>query len=576
MFVVMAFAAKVELPLDSTYTFQPGGKITRFVNASPESLTVIKSDNQTLLIRARRAGPAQVYYWTDKQNVLQVQVINKPLVSQKTTNSGKNTGVWETYFKLDPANATPVNQKMLLTSLDYAVETEYGLGVNFFTRYRYNAVESGELGQVENLSLRLGQNGNYIALGDSTMRYTELTVPYLEMQGIQGHARLSSLLLDVFTGKRPGNYWGREVGENYITAKDQDVSVAGGRAVFLVNNNLNVGYSAASRKAADADNILGVSTEVHSGDVQFRKNNYTAVLESADSERDGAKGSAQKGSLSYNNKNYGWQIEYRDVAPQFSSVSDYFNYGGMQGWSLYGSARPVNNVSFSGSYENYLQRFDHDYLELRNEDYNVERLRLRLGLDRIVFFRPAVSYYQNFRADFRSTGWTGQLYDIEIIKRRLWFYYNASLWQYNFPAAEYSTDSSQIGFQYRQGWVSYRAEHVNDRLRYIAGGDSYGSAGWNLIATLGEFRLNDGLKLALSYWHQNRKNTLDTLDKNRNSLRAALGKSVGDIYWYLNGVYTRENSLFYEYEGDDYDRNGYFYHDKVTQTEISGGMVYKF
>jgi hypothetical protein len=83
------------------------------------------------------------------------------------------------------------------------------------------------------------------------------------------------------------------------------------------------------------------------------------------------------------------------------------------------------------------------------------------------------------------------------------------------------------------------------------------------------------VRLSVSYWYQNRRNTLDTLDKNRNSIRLALGQTIGALYWYLNGVAARENSLFYEYQ-DEYERDGYFYHNELVQSEISGGLVYWF
>jgi hypothetical protein len=221
-----------------------------------------------------------------------------------------------------------------------------------------------------------------------------------------------------------------------------------------------------------------------------------------------------------------------------------------------------------------LQRFDQE--KLTNPDYDVERLRLRLGLDKVLFFRPAISYYSNYRDNFRSSGFNTQLYEIEILRRRLWASYNLSSWQYISPAAEYFTDRTEAGLNYRQGWFAYRATRVAERARYNFGGTSSGSSGWDLVASLGEFKLPHEIKISLSHWYQTRKNTLDTVDKNRNSLRLALGQSIGDLYWYLNGVVSRENSLFYEYEGEDYDREGYYYHDKLTQSELSGGLVYKF
>ncbi|GBR76998.1 hypothetical protein NO2_1460 [Candidatus Termititenax persephonae] len=579
LLVALSAAAKLELAVDSVATFRPGRAITRFVNLSPDKLMIAQTAPDTLTIRARRKiGAALVYYWTDqeatRQEVLTVRVLGRSAAAAPASAvSGKNKGNFQTYFKFDPANQTPVNKKMILSSLAYSADAGT-LGWDFYTRYRHNAVSDKEdRGQLETLTFNLHRGPNHLTVGDTYVKYSELLAPYLEMQGLTGQYSFGALRLDGFLGKRPGNYWGSAVGENYIAEKDKEVDLGGGRLVWLYNDNLDFAYAAASRRAAPEENILG-SYYVQSGAVNYRWDNYRSGLELASS---GGRRQAEaaRTELSYDTEKYGWQITYRDVAPGYRALADYFNYTGVQGWTFYGSARPVRSLSLSGSYEAYLQRFDREYTKLTNPDYDVERLRLRLGLDRVAFFRPVISYYANYRETYRANGFNAQVSEIEILRRRLWAYYDFSTWKYESLTAEYFNDRGTTGLKYRRGWFSYRVEKIDERTRYLLGGTSYGTTGWNLITGLGEFKLPSNFKVSLSHWYQARRNTLDTLDKNRNSLRLALGQSLGDLYWYLNGVCSREKSLFYEYE-DEYGRDGYFYHDKLTQSEVSGGLVYKF
>jgi hypothetical protein len=477
------------------------------------------------------------------------------------------------YFKFDPANNTPVNQRMFIHSLEYALLTDNGLKIDFLTRYKQNAVgdDKDDVGQVEKVAVRFTKNTNYLQVGDNTVRYAELAMPYLALQGLQGRYRIGSVYLDGFTGKRPGNYWGRSIVENYLQDKDRDVDVSGGRLSWYVNNALDVGYTFGGRQA-ESDNPLGTYS-VQSGDLTYRRGAYRFVTEFASSTEKKENASAYRGELNYDAENYGWNIAYRDITPEFRSLADYFNYGGMQGVSLYGRANPLGSLSLSGSYENYLQRFAKDYVT--NPEYSVERLRLRLGLNKIIFFRPSLLYHANYRDEYRSTGITAQLYEIEILRRLLWAYTDFSTWRYASPYAEYSVNSSLVGVMYRLGWFTWKTESLNEKSSFVFGGEEHGTSGWNVIANFGEFTLPAQVKMNLSYWYQHRENTLDTVDKNRNSVRLRLGQTIGDLYWYLNGIAARENSLFYEYDGA-YARSGYFYHDELVQSEISGGLVYRF
>jgi len=406
-----------------------------------------------------------------------------------------------------------------------------------------------------------------LSLGDMTLRYSELTMPYLQMQGVSARIRSGSLWVEGFTGKRPGNFWGKMVGENYFIDRDQGVDVSGARLHWLVNDEWDIGVTALGR-SAPKENVLG-SYSVQAGEFNYRKDRYHFVSELASSSRADRQAGAYRGELNYDAEKLGWQVAYRDVAPDYNSLSDYFSYTGMQGWSLYGRAVPFRAMSLSSSYENYRQRFSGT---VTNPDHSVERLRVRMGLDRIIFFRPSVTYFSNYRDGFRSSGMNLNIHEIELLQRRLWAYYNFSTWKYSTPDVDYLNDRSLIGLTYRQGLLSLRTERVDEQFRYVSGGEPYGIAGWNVITTLGDFRWRSGVRMSMSYWYQNRKNTLNTLDQNRNSFRVSLGQGIGDLYWYLNGVVSMENSLLYEYQA----RNGYFYHNEITQSEISGGLVYRF
>lgn len=567
------WAARLEITAGQTKIYTAKDTIQRIINADPELVTVTQTAPTKLTVYAKNIGVAKVYFWTDKQDVLLVQVSGKKSALSKPRTPGKNNGRYEMYFKYDPANSTPVNQRMFIQSLEYRWQTLNDLTLDFQARYKQNAISAGEdTGQIERASVRLAKNNNYLQIGDDTIRYSELVAPYLEMQGITGRLRLGSFILDGFAGRRPGNYWGSEIVENYIQAKDKDVDVGGGRLTWLAGENLDLSYTAVNR-TADKNNLLG-SYSGQSGDLKYRYGAYLFNYELASTEEDKNKASAQRGELNYDAEDYGWQIAYRDVAPDFRSVADYFNYGGMQGWSLYGRANPSAILSLSGSYENYLQRFDRNVLT--NPDYTVERLRLQMGFNRITFFRPFFMYHANYRDGYRSHGLTAQLYEIELWRRWLWAYTSFSAWRYDTPYAEYTADTTLAGLSLRRGWFTGKAEQVKTQTRYVLGGESLDTQGWNFILNFGEFDLYQNIKLTLSLWQQTRKNNLDTLDKKQTSARLRLGQAIGDFYWYLNGVATRENSLFYEYEGEKYDRNGYFYHEELVQSEISGGLVYRF
>jgi len=164
-------------------------------------------------------------------------------------------------------------------------------------------------------------------------------MPYLEIQGVNGRYQWNNLLLEGFAGRRPGGYWGREIVENYIQEKDAEVNIGGGRLTWLASEKLDFSYTAVGR-TADKENMLG-SYSVQSGDLRYRSGAYQWSYELAASGENNHTAAAQRGEVNYDTELYGWNIAYRDVAPDFRSAAEYFNYGGMQGLSFYGRANPL-------------------------------------------------------------------------------------------------------------------------------------------------------------------------------------------------------------------------------------------
>jgi hypothetical protein len=268
---------------------------------------------------------------------------------------------------------------------------------------------------------------------------------------------------------------------------------------------------------------------------------------------------------------------YRDISPRYLSVSDYLNYQGTEGVSIYGRQLIGGRLGITAFFENYFQSYANDFYEITNSDYHVNRSRVRLNILQLGLVRPSLTFFRNNGLNYNSTGYTLDLSQIEIIPRKLIYYYELSPWKYNFNGLESIQVYNKSGLRHLvNNWCNLRLEHVSD-VRYIQNGPDTNPHGYNFIAHFGEFNVpKTKIQTDFSYWFQNRKNSQDTLDKNRHAVKVSFHQSVTpDFYWYLNGVFAQENTLREEWEAE-HGRDGYFYYNALVQSEVSGGLIYQF
>lgn len=164
---------------------------------------------------------------------------------------------------------------------------------------------------------------------------------------------------------------------------------------------------------------------------------------------------------------------------------------------------------------------------------------------------------------------------IALIPQKLFYYFEFSPNKYEFSDSEYYDTQTTSGLQsYITQWWQVRLEQVSEFIRQVNGPGSTNPHGFNFITNFGDFTVpRTRIQCSLGYWFQNRKNSQGTLDKNRAAVKLSFHESMTpDFYWYLNGVFARENSLQYEFE----ERIGYFYQNEITQSEVSGGLSYTF
>lgn len=588
MLAGLTWAGTINLKAGEEYVFSSPKPYSRFVNTDKTVVAVRLIDQRNFRLSGMKRGTAYLYFWDKekKQEVIKVSVAYNP--QQRKTAARAGHGRAEIYFKFDPENITPVNKRMVSEKFYY----ENMIGPYAMTLFAENKnigkTDDDNIEQLAQFSLRLSRGPNFLTIGDDTIQYTSLTTQYLAIQGGHGRFTLGNFTLDLFGGKLAGEYYGEQVLDHATTDKSKN-NVQGGR--FSVKLNDNIAISATSLRAdSRSSEDVKIGRSVRSVDTQMVFDNLFLSLESAESswernyrgQKDKLNGKAQEYKADYSTPYGGWTLIFRDIGTQFQDMSEFFFYQGARGYFFNGRYTGLKYVGVSGYYENYLKRYENNIdsvLYVTNKEYTNERSRVNFNFA-LGFVRPMVSVFnttqinpnQNIYAEYK--GYSLFLDQIKFGAVSAYFEFSpVSYKDIQYDQLEYLGSISKTGLRSKLGFLSLRLEHQSE-MYYYQNADSYNPHGYNFVVYLTRFTLpRTTINTDISYWFQNRKNSQETLDKNVNSARLSLSQNLtADLYWYLNGIVSQENSLKYEYE----KRVGYFYNKDLTRSEVSGGCVYSF
>lgn len=574
----LTWAGSVQLKAGQDQIYLTKNKTIRFLNTEKSVVAVREIDGHSYRLTGLQRGTAYVYFWDENKNqeVVKVQVLyNKEQVQAKNK---KASGRFEVYFKFDPVNDTPVNKRMVNEKFYY----ETMLGPYALTLFAENKnigkTKKANIEQLAQYRLALSRGAELLVIGDENIRYTPLTVPYLSIQGGHGRTNLWGFNIDLFGGKKAGEYYGNQVLDH--ATRDKSINnIQGGRITKKLFNDLEIGITAVNHEGRDSLGKRIINNSIKSLDTTYKFNDYAFRLETAEESISKNKCLAQEYQADYSTTEGGWTLTYRNIDPRYTGVADYFNYQGARGYFLHGRYSALKNLGISGLYENYHKSFDDKTLLVNNFDYTTQRSRLNLNF-MLNFLRPSLAFFNTIRLNPRYSIYS-EYRGYSIFLDQFSFgpistYYEFSPVMFKdiqYPTLEYTGSLTKSGIRTKFGVMSIRLEHQSEVYYYSEAVNS-NPHGYNFILYFGKFILPETtINADFSYWFQNRKNSQETLDKNTNSVKLGLSQNLTDsFYWYLNGIATQENSLKYEFE----KRVGYFMTEDLTRSEISGGCVYNF
>lgn len=380
--------------------------IVRVVNTQ-RAVCAVQKQEKALVITGLKPGEALIYYWdiNNQQAVLKVAVSGRVYVSSGPTKPSSK-GKYELYFKTDPENQTPVNKRMLVNKLAYKTELgEYGLDLGLEYK-NVGVTEKSNKEQLDTLRVLVTRGSNFVLIGDDVVQYTALTAPYLSLQGARTGFHLWNTRWDIFSGRRPGEYWGDIVKYNSYQDRTERTALSGARVVADFKP-FELGLTRVQRSGAEEDgSVYYRDAAVTALDARYRYEAYTFTAETgAMSAKENSSKAAQAG-VEYAGDKFGYRLTAMDIAPQYTSVTDFLAYQGARGLSFWGRYTPLRALGLTASYDTYMQRYSKDYYAIANEDYAVDRRSLRLSFSGVPFMHMSVNTFRNLGYLSTMTGST--------------------------------------------------------------------------------------------------------------------------------------------------------------------------
>lgn len=575
LFCTLAMAEPFAVQTGARATFYTPQTVVRVVNTQ-RTICAVQKQDKSLVVTGLKPGEAIVYFWdiNNQQRVLKVVVSGKTYVtSGRTATQAK--GKYEVFFKADPKNDTPVNKRMLVNKLAYTTELgEYGL--DLLMEYKNVGVtEKSNKEQMDTLKVMFNRGNNFLFIGDDVVAYTPLTAPYLSLQGARAGFNVWNMRWDIFSGRRPGEYWGDIVKYNSYQDRQERTSLSGARVVFDLAP-LQLGVTRLQRSGAENNESLYYrNTAVTAVDAKYRYDLYTFTAESGTTIAKENQSKATQAGVAYESEAVGYRFSAMDIAPQYTSVSDFLAYQGARGFSFWGRYNPLRVLGLTASYDKYVQRYDKDYYDILNKDYDVDRRSLRLSFSGLPWMHMSVNTFRNLGYLSTMTGSTLTFDQIVLWRQYLVYFYEFSPWSFTYDGLTTNTYRYISGLNSQPlSWCALRVQQENELRYYDSAQENDNPHGLTGVIQLGDFTVPwTTVKYNLGYWYQRRENALGTLDSRRTATRLRLQQLVTkDLFWYLNGVTVHEHSKRFEYV----EQIGYFYKDEIVQSEVSGGFSYSF
>jgi len=590
-------AAAIAVNCGGTLTLKLRDPIIKIINTKKQVAYVSLQDEKRLFIKGLKPGVAFIHYW-DKDNKQGVYKVLVRYVKKRAVKKAvkRDKGLkYDLYFSYDPEQAYELNKRLLEHKISYKTSIgKYSLDMLIVGKNRGKSADNN-IEELDTLKIIMSDQRTYLIIGDNTIRYTDLLANYLNIQGGRFKSKYGvfdkQVDVDLFVGYEVGRLWGYYNREDAAVGENNTSYLGAKIGTDLIKNRLkcNVATVSKLKKYSDDHELYpraDEKTEVNSLSFNYGLDKNSSVdveIAASNFKRNILDKKTDSALIKYKyfNRNLSLLLKYKDIDPGHRAASHFMPHLGAQGVFIYGSYKPFNYLGVSGRYNKYTQRFDEDFTP-SNNSYVAENMRYKFTWLRFPYMKlvPSLSLKRSLGVFYLMEGYSLDVDQIMILKKRLlsgYIGYDVRNYVYNRDAlSDGDVNQTKIGLRSRLlDKLSLRLEHVSEEAVYKNGPDD-NPRGFNFVANYGSFEIpGTNIKSSCSYWYQNRLNSQGTADKNNNAVKLSFTQQVNsDFYWYLNGVYSQEHSLKYEYE--DENNVGYFFNDDVTRSQLSGGINYIF
>ncbi|MFA5097963.1 MAG: pilus assembly protein N-terminal domain-containing protein, partial [Candidatus Margulisiibacteriota bacterium] len=274
----------------------------------------------------------------------------------------------------------------LFHQLNASGQTPLGMTNSYIQYEGYN----GRYG-ITKMALGFKTEKYYFNLGDSFADLSELTLPFLNYQGLYYNLTPNEYFeLTAATGASANGLWGKSVWN------DSRPKQTFGAVKLLVRPRRNLNFSLSA--VTSSQEVTGQGSNILALGAMYRPFDRLTLQGEAANAASG--GGAYKAEAAYTGDNLYLKGTYRSIGADYITPSDSVNWRGTDGFYLSGSYRPLSNVDIGFSSDRYINT----YLQGPSSTfYNSDvkgSLRVRAGSGTVFTYSP----WKEDRRGFASGG----------------------------------------------------------------------------------------------------------------------------------------------------------------------------
>lgn len=293
---------------------------------------------------------------------------------------------------------------------------------------------------VTQMLFNIKDDKNYVAFGDNTANFSDITLPYIHYQGLYLQSKLSDLLeVKVAGGARGNGYWGKEVRNDTRPVQ----SFLGADVMLKPTANFNVNVNAVMSTAeasAASPTIFGIGARYNPFSQVTLAGEYASQSELK----------AWQAKAIYNWSNLYLSGTYRNVPANFQTPVDTVSMRGIEGLFLSGTYRPLSFVRLSADGSRYKNSYLQDAgSNTYNKDMRGE-IELTLAPNSRFLYSPWMQDHRAYTSGGLAEGAISQLsLGFKFIGSDV-VYFKYEPTKYSFSSSSesnYQNDKSSVGLQ---------------------------------------------------------------------------------------------------------------------------------